>query len=256
MDVIRRTGGTAVQLGRRPPESLERTYPLVSETVEALAAIRASQLAAVRVGAMAIIESGFTKSSDEYIWSLKNLPLTSQLACELVRAAPDTLSDMHQAGPQGFIAKADLSIRHLFGLGQARPPSRERLGLTITPSEAVEVGSRTLMLITHVLASGSPGVNAPRTYHAGWQLQTSTHRPVDQRLYFSATVTEERYSNGDVLWQHSVSLFIADPDQLAPEDDGEVYEDERRTRAVPAPRAPRRAHSPGARGEARARAAR
>lgn len=202
---------------------MEGQYRLVPETLEALSTLRREQCAAVQLAAGNIVDGGLPKSSGAFVWNLGDLPLTTELAAKLVRASPEMLCELRQA------PKATWRLAAGFvGFGSA-PPSRERLGMTVSATEAVAAGGRLLELVTEALTRGAPPANQPRTLHACWQLEGG-HRPSDERLFFATTIVEERFINGDDVWSWSVEFFVAPPESMLAH--GQFLDDDRQTRAV------------------------
>jgi len=208
---------------------MEGQYRLVPETLEALATLRREQCAAVKLAAADIVAGGLPESSGEFVWRLRELPLTNELAAGLVRASPEMLCELSQK-PDGQLSWVADQARRIAGFGKGQAPSRQRLARLVSASEAVAAGTRLLQLVTEALSRGSPPPNSPRTLHACWELE-STHRSDSERLYFSATLVEERYNDGSDSWQHSVEFFVAPPGSLG-DHSGCLHEDDRATRAV------------------------
>ena len=190
-------------------EKLTSDHPLAVQSIDALAGLRSNQCVAVREGAKDIAKLPDTWTGDPpYPWSLNNLPLTTERALQLVIAAPDQLSELVQE---------PLRSGWLPFTSETPAPARFRLGNLLSTSEASQIGSKLLLLITRMLTTPKPGPEETNYHYGLWQLY-ATHHETGTQFYLSAELDESGQHKGPSRVRHRVEVFrssIDDTDDAA-----------------------------------------
>ena len=197
------------------PDALTRkTNQVVESSMDALIGIADCQAVAVKEQAREILQGANEdepwKDPVAYPWDLRELPISNERAVQLIAAKPAVLVELKQA-PEG---------RTFLGFGGVRQPgiARQKLGQVLSTAEAMEAGTRVLMILSKWLSESPPSTNRSRTHTALWRLTSGYHHfrvEGEPTSYFlSATLKESVKQNGHAQLNHELEILRLDETQL------------------------------------------
>ena len=154
-------------------------------------------------------------------WRLNGFSVDDASVLDLVRASPDTLSNLEYVmyTKTGLLAK----LAKFFKFGTSKEERTalnvaDDLAYVLTVAEVVEISGHILSLVSHALSSQSPKIGKPLVREVAFELTNSRHRGSEHSMYLLATMKHERQNAASKRKANTLnidlSLYLHTPDIL------------------------------------------
>jgi hypothetical protein len=175
---------------RLPP-----TLPVVAQTIDTLAAMSVRQRRflvshADRVK-LELVRERDEKTLDAGTWTLNGFNLSSEDAVDLIRASPDSLSNLSYIGHKDT---QSLWTRLTTWLRLTNPKTSgisvaDDLAFALSVAEVVECTGHTLAATAYALSAQSPRIGKPLRRSLAFELTSSRHRGRSHSMYLTLDIT-------------------------------------------------------------------
>ena len=154
-------------------------------------------------------------------WRLNGFSIDDASVLDLVRASPDTLSNLEYVmyTKTGLLAK----LAKFFKFGTSKEERTalnvaDDLAYVLTVAEVVEISGHVLSMVSHALSSQSPKIGKPLVREVAFELTNSRHRGSEHSMYLLATMKHERQNAASKRKANTLnidlSLYLHTPDIL------------------------------------------
>ena len=128
-------------------------------------------------------------------WRLNGFSMSDMSVLDLVRASPDSLSNLEFMvfRKTGLLAK----ISKFFKFGSSKEERTalnvaDDLAYVLSVAEVVEINGHVLALVSHALSSQTPELGKPLEREVAFELSNSKHRGSEHAMYLLALVRHEQ----------------------------------------------------------------
>ena len=170
---------------------LPPTMPVVKSTIDTLVALAVNQRLFLSAHAdklkLELVKERIDTSLAEGAWFLNGFSLSDEDAIDLVRASPDTLSNLTYANYKDMTSIwAKLTSWLRFGANESRLSGinvADDLAFGLAVCEVVEVAGHVLAGVSYAMAAQAPSIGKPLRRKLAFELISSKHRGRSHSMY-------------------------------------------------------------------------